>query len=65
MLVTDHRSHTAGTASECPECRKIAYEPSWYAKLRALAVGGAVDPNDEVIAVPDSPTVAEPPGLGH
>jgi hypothetical protein len=26
-------SHRPGTERTCPECRRIAYEPGWYATL--------------------------------
>ena len=38
----NHDTHLAGTVSDCPGCRAVAYEPGWYAALIAF----------EVVAVP-------------
>ena len=38
--MTDHSNHKAGTASDCPECGQLAYEPGWYATLLAFAQEG-------------------------
>jgi hypothetical protein len=31
-----HDTHLAGTVNACPDCRSIAYEPSWYAAMMAF-----------------------------
>lgn len=31
-----HDTHLAGTVNDCPGCRDVAYEPSWYAALMAF-----------------------------
>ena len=32
----DHMTHRPGTIAECPDCRRAAYEPAWYAALIAF-----------------------------
>lgn len=32
----EHTTHRPGTDSDCPSCRDLAYEPSWYAALAAF-----------------------------
>jgi hypothetical protein len=31
-----HATHRPGTDNGCPDCRELAYEPSWYAALVAF-----------------------------
>jgi hypothetical protein len=31
-----HATHRPGTDNQCPDCRALAYEPSWYAALVAF-----------------------------
>ena len=33
-----HATHRPGTDGDCPDCREVAYEPSWYAALVAFDV---------------------------
>lgn len=35
--MNDHREHRTGPLSECQQCARLAYEPSWYAALVGFA----------------------------
>jgi hypothetical protein len=56
MLTIDHLMHDPGTESECEDCWRIAYEPSWYAHLRDVARTGHAESTD-VVAIPETPVV--------
>ena len=56
MLTIDHLMHDPGTESECEDCWRIAYEPSWYASLRDVARKGDGSSSD-IVVIPDSSVV--------
>ena len=33
----DHATHRTGDVNTCPDCKKVAYEPSWYAAMLAFS----------------------------
>lgn len=33
----DHATHQRGDVDTCPDCRQVAYEPSWYATMLAFS----------------------------
>jgi hypothetical protein len=40
----DHGSHRPGTERTCVECRRIAYEPGWYATLLVFGTNEPEEP---------------------
>jgi hypothetical protein len=33
----EHARHRKGDVNTCPDCGKVAYEPSWYATMLAFS----------------------------
>ncbi|HLB61928.1 MAG TPA: hypothetical protein VJN50_04245 [Actinomycetota bacterium] len=56
MLTIDHLMHDPGTESECEDCWRLAYEPSWYEHLRDVARDRDAHSTD-VTVVPESQIV--------
>jgi hypothetical protein len=60
----DHSTHDPGTVADCPDCRIVAYEPSWYKALREEHVAGRGPMLIPEANVDEGATVVIPDGQG-